>query len=41
VTVAEKPNVLRETSGMFEDEAKAIQKDYPGIRSGPRTSTPR
>jgi isocitrate dehydrogenase (NAD+) len=31
VTVAEKPNVLRETSGMFEEEAKAIAKEYPGI----------
>jgi len=31
VTVSEKPNVLRETSGIFEEEAKAIAKDYPGI----------
>jgi isocitrate dehydrogenase (NAD+) len=31
VTVAEKPNVLRETSGMFEEEAKAIAKDFPQI----------
>jgi isocitrate dehydrogenase (NAD+) len=31
VTVAEKPNVLRETSGMIESEARAIAKDYPGI----------
>ncbi|MGC8723669.1 MAG: isocitrate/isopropylmalate dehydrogenase family protein [Acidobacteriota bacterium] len=31
VTVAEKPNVLRETSGMFEEEAKTIAKEYPGI----------
>jgi 3-isopropylmalate dehydrogenase len=31
VTVAEKPNVLRETSGMFEEEAKAIAKDFPEI----------
>lgn len=31
VTVAEKPNVLRETSGMFEEEAKAIAKEYPAI----------
>ncbi len=31
VTVAEKPNVLRETSGMFEEEAKNISKDYPEI----------
>jgi len=31
VTVAEKPNVLRETSGMFEEEAKAIARQYEGI----------
>jgi len=31
VTVCEKPNVLRETSGMMEDEAKAVAKNYPGI----------
>ena len=31
VTICEKPNVLRETSGMMEDEAKAVSKDYPGI----------
>jgi isocitrate dehydrogenase (NAD+) len=31
VTVAEKPNVLRETSGMIEGEAKLIAKEYPGI----------
>lgn len=31
VTVAEKPNVLRETSGMFEEEAKNISKEYPEI----------
>ena len=31
VTICEKPNVLRETSGMMEDEAKAVAKDYPGI----------
>ena len=31
VTICEKPNVLRETSGMMEDEAKAIACDYPGI----------
>ncbi len=31
VTVSEKPNVLRETSGMFEEEAKEIKKDYPEI----------
>ncbi len=31
VTVAEKPNVLRETSGMFEEEAKVIAKEYSGL----------
>ena len=31
VTICEKPNVLRETSGMMEDEAKAVSKEYPGI----------
>ncbi len=31
VTVAEKPNVLRETSGMIEAEAKLMAKEYPGI----------
>jgi len=31
VTVCEKPNVLRETSGMMWSEAKLIAKDYPGI----------
>jgi isocitrate dehydrogenase (NAD+) len=31
VTICEKPNVLRETSGMMEDEAKAVSKNYPGI----------
>jgi isocitrate dehydrogenase (NAD+) len=31
VTICEKPNVLRETSGMMEDEARAVSKDYPGI----------
>ena len=31
VTICEKPNVLRETSGMMEEEAKAVSKDYPGI----------
>lgn len=31
VTICEKPNVLRETSGLMEDEAKAVAKDYPGI----------
>ncbi len=32
VTVCEKPNVLRETSGMMEEEAKKVQADYPGIQ---------
>src|SRR6201997_4647828 len=31
VTICEKPNVLRETSGMMEEEAKAVAKEYPGI----------
>jgi isocitrate dehydrogenase (NAD+) len=31
VTICEKPNVLRETSGMMEDEAKAVAKEYPDI----------
>lgn len=31
VTVCEKPNVLRETSGMMWREAKAMAKEYPGI----------
>ncbi len=32
VTVCEKPNVLRETSGMMVNEAKEIKKDYPDIQ---------
>jgi 3-isopropylmalate dehydrogenase len=31
VTICEKPNVLRETSGMMKDEAKAVSKEYPGV----------
>lgn len=31
VTICEKPNVLRETSGMMEEEAKAVAKEYSGI----------
>lgn len=31
VTICEKPNVLRETSGMMEDAAKEVSKQYPGI----------
>ena len=31
VTVCEKPNVLRETSGMFLKLGKQIAKEYPGI----------
>lgn len=31
VTICEKPNVLRETSGMMEEEARTVAKDYPGI----------
>jgi isocitrate dehydrogenase (NAD+) len=32
VTVCEKPNVLRETSGMMEDEARKVHQDYPDIQ---------
>jgi isocitrate dehydrogenase (NAD+) len=32
VTVCEKPNVLRETSGMLEEEAALVQRDYPDIQ---------
>lgn len=31
VTLCEKPNVLRETSGMMEEEAKLVQQDFPQI----------
>ena len=31
VTVCEKPNVIRETSGMMEAEAKKVSADFPGI----------
>jgi 3-isopropylmalate dehydrogenase len=31
VTVAEKPNVLRETSGLFEEVAREVQRDWPDI----------
>ena len=31
VTICEKPNVLRETSGMMEEAAKQVAKDYAGI----------
>jgi len=31
VTVCEKPNVLRETSGMMLSEARKIAEEYPGI----------
>lgn len=31
VTVCEKPNVLRETSGIFTEEAKRVARDFPGI----------
>src|SRR5262249_56447731 len=31
VTICEKPNVIRETSGMMEETAKEVAKDYPGI----------
>ncbi|MHB1686066.1 MAG: isocitrate/isopropylmalate dehydrogenase family protein [Ignavibacteriaceae bacterium] len=32
VTICEKPNVLRETSGMMFNEGKIIAKEYPGIQ---------
>jgi len=32
VTVAEKPNIIRETSGLMIREARAMVKDYPGIK---------
>jgi isocitrate dehydrogenase (NAD+) len=32
VTVCEKPNVVRETSGMMEDEARVVQRDFPDIQ---------
>ena len=31
VTICEKPNVLRETSGMMEDVARQVAKEFPGI----------
>ncbi len=31
VTICEKPNVIRETSGMMEAEARKIAAEYPGI----------
>lgn len=31
VTVCEKPNVIRETSGMLEDEAKKVARNFPEI----------
>ena len=31
VTICEKPNVLRETSGMMEDVAKQVAKEFPEI----------
>ena len=31
VTICEKPNVIRETSGMMEEEAKRIAAEYAGI----------
>jgi isocitrate dehydrogenase (NAD+) len=31
VTVCEKPNVLRETSGMMEEEARRVASDFPDI----------
>jgi len=34
VTVVEKPNVIRETSGMMIEEARKIAEEYPGIEYG-------
>jgi len=31
VTICEKPNVLRETSGMMEEVAREVKADFPGI----------
>jgi 3-isopropylmalate dehydrogenase len=31
VTICEKPNVLRETSGMMEEVAREVQRGFPGI----------
>lgn len=31
VTICEKPNVIRETSGMMEAEARKIATEYPGV----------
>lgn len=31
VTICEKPNVIRETSGMMREEGRKISKDYPSI----------
>jgi len=31
VTICEKPNVVRETSGMMEETAKEVAKNHPGI----------
>lgn len=31
VTLAEKPNVLRETSGLFEEVARDVAKDFPRV----------
>jgi isocitrate dehydrogenase (NAD+) len=32
ITICEKPNVVRETSGMMEETAKEVQKSYPDIQ---------
>ena len=32
VTICEKPNVLRETSGMMEDVGREVHKDFPDIQ---------
>jgi 3-isopropylmalate dehydrogenase len=35
VTLAEKPNVLRETSGLFEEVAREVASEWPGIALSP------
>jgi isocitrate dehydrogenase (NAD+) len=32
VTICEKPNVVRETSGMMEETAREVQKNYPDVQ---------
>jgi len=39
VTICEKPNVVRETSGMMEEVAKEVAAKYPASPCGPPTLT--